>query len=400
MVDNIFLQLFLILITARIFGELFTLISLPSVLGELFAGVFLGVSILGLIEPNETIKILAELGILLLLFDIGMETDVARLKKSGTSAFIVALFGALVPFAFGYLLSREVFGLDLMSALFVGGTLTATSIGITLRVLKDINKQGTIVAQVVLGAAVIDDIIGVLLLVFVYDLSVTGEVSFANTLKVFAITTMFFFIAPPTAYMLSKIIYYLGPRAKVAGFMPTIIVSLILVFGYLSHLMGVPEILGSFAAGLALSRRFFLPLGVALREIEHHYFIDYVEKNMRPIIYLFTPIFFVTVGLSLNINVIDFSSLIFWQISLALLVVAVVGKFSGAYLVSGFSARQRLQTGVSMVARGEVGLIFAELGRSQGILDEKVYAILIFVIIVTTIIPPLLLKRMFEADDE
>ena len=158
---NFFLTLFLILIVARILGELFARMGIPSVLGELFAGVLLGSSILGIVEPNEILKILAEIGIILLLFEVGLETDFTRLKNAGMKSTIVAITGVVLPFVFGFGMSYYLFDLAFDISLFIGGTLTATSIGITLRVLKDIHMENTNIAQIVIGAAVIDDIIGV-----------------------------------------------------------------------------------------------------------------------------------------------------------------------------------------------------------------------------------------------
>lgn len=178
------------------------------------------------------------------------------------------------------------------------------------------------------------------------------------------------------------------------GFIPTIIISLILLFSYLSHLSGAPEILGSFAAGVALSRRFFLPFGLGLNKSVD--FIKKVKKCMTPIIQLFTPIFFVMVGLSMNIKVIDFTSLEFWSMGIVFLLIAVLGKYLGAYFITQKCYTNKMLIGISMIPRGEVGLIFAEIGRLNGILTNEIYAVLIFVIIITTVVPPFLLKYLFK----
>jgi len=157
-IHNFFLILFLILVTARILGELFARLGIPSVLGELSAGILLGISGFGLIEVNDVLKVLAEIGILLLLFEIGLETDIQRLKDAGSKAIVVALFGAAFPFIVSAFVAYYLFDLTLIVSLFIGGTLTATSIGITMRVLKDLQKEHSHVAQIVIGAAVIDDI--------------------------------------------------------------------------------------------------------------------------------------------------------------------------------------------------------------------------------------------------
>lgn len=393
---DFFLILFLILIVARILGEVFARFGIPSVLGELFAGVLLGSSILGIIEPNEILKILAEIGIILLLFEVGIETDFTRLKNAGTKSLVVAILGVILPLSFGLLTSYYLFGLAFDISLFIGGTLTATSIGITLRVLRDIHMENTNIAQIVIGAAVIDDIIGIILLVFIYDFSISHEANFKHTLSVAGMVLMFLVLAPILAKTLSFLIHKFHGRHLVPGYIPTIIISLILLFAYLSHMVGAPAILGSFAAGVALSRRFFLPFGAFLNANE--ILLDEVRKNMTPIIQIFTPIFFVMVGLSMDLRVIDFASPSFWIMGLSFVSIAFITKFIGAFFIIQSCARNNALIGISMIPRGEVGLIFAEMGRVNGILPNEIYAMLIFVIIATTVIPPFLLKKYFKGE--
>jgi len=393
-VHNFFLILFLILVTARILGELFARLGIPSVLGELSAGILLGVSGFGLIEVNDILKVLAEIGILLLLFEIGLDTDIQRLKEAGPKAIIVALFGAVFPFTISAIVAYYVFDLTLVVSLFIGGTMTATSIGITMRVLKDLNKEHSDIAQIVIGAAVIDDVLGVIILVFIYDYAVMQELSVSNTLNTTIFILLFLTLAPIFANFISKFMKEADQHQKVPGFIPTIIISLIALFAYISHLFGAPEILGSFAAGIALSRRFILPFGMGLRNDE--VYLEKIKNAITPIAQMFTPIFFVMVGLSMNLRVIDFTSTKFWSLALVFLLIAVVGKYMGAFLLRKTSALNKALIGISMIPRGEVGLIFAEVGRMNGILDNEIYAVLIFVIIVTTVAPPFLLKWLFK----
>jgi len=395
---NFFLILFLILISARILGELFARIGIPSVLGELSAGILLGVSGLGIIEVNDVIKVLAEIGILLLLFEIGLDTDIQRLKNAGSKSIVVALFGAIVPFSLSWLVAYYVFDLSMVVSLFIGGTLTATSIGITMRVLKDLQKEHSSVAQIVIGAAVIDDILGVIVLVFIYDFATSQEVSMTNTLNTTLFILTFIILAPIIAHVLSHFMKVFDEHKKIPGLIPTIIISLISFFAYLSHLVGAPEILGAFAAGIALSRRFILPFGMGLRHDE--IFLDKVKKSIEPIAQMFTPIFFVMVGLSMNLRVIDFASIQFWSLALVFLVIAVFGKYIGAIVLAKITTIKKSLIGISMIPRGEVGLIFAEVGRVNGILNNEIYAVLIFVIIVTTVVPVFLLKWLFKYDKE
>jgi len=389
---DFFLYLLIILLTARVFAELATRLQAPSVIGELFAGVVLGPSLLGWIEPVEAIKLMAEIGIILLLFEVGLETDVKRLARTGLKSFVVAIAGFVLPLVFGFVLGYWVLELSLLVSLFIGGTLTATSIGITVRVLSDLKRQQTPEGQIVLGAAVLDDVMGVVLLALLYEFSIGGGVSLINAGKVLLFVGAFFVLAPVAAKLISLIIKHFDEVSVVHGLLPTTIVSLVLFFAWLAHALGAPELLGGFAAGLALSRRFFLPLGIALHNDER--FAHRIEDQMKPIVHLFTPIFFVFVGLSLNLREIDWGSPFIWKFSLILLIAAIVGKFVGAFLIRE-SWAARWVIGMAMVPRGEVGLIFAELGRVSGIFNNEIYAGMVMVIALTTLLPPFLMKWFY-----
>lgn len=388
-----FLYLLIILVTARLFAEITVRLGAPAVIGELSAGIVLGPSLLGWLEPGEVLKHLAEIGILLLLFEVGLETDVRKLLRTGKSSVVVALGGFFIPFLLGFLLAHQLFALPLLVSLFIGGALTATSIGITVRVLSDLKQRNSREGQIVLGAAVLDDVLGVVLLALLYEFSIAGGISLANTSKVLAFIILFFILAPIAAKAISLLIKHFDDISDIPGLIPTAMVSLVLLFAWLAHKMGAPELLGGFAAGLALSRRFFLPFGIALRTEPD--FSHRIENQMRPVIQLFTPIFFVMVGLSLNLKEIDWSSTFIWSFSALFLLVAVIGKFSGA-LMTGKSLRKRVIIGVAMVPRGEVGLIFAELGRTSGIFNNEVYAGMIIVIAFTTLLPPFLMKALYR----
>ncbi len=390
--STFFLYLLIILLTARLFAEIAVRLGAPSVIGELMAGVVLGPSLLGVLEPNEVLKLLAEIGIILLLFEVGLETDARQLMKTGKQSSIVAIAGFFAPFLLGFGMAYYMFHLELLVSLFIGGTLTATSIGITIRVLSDLKRQQNKEGQIVLGAAVLDDVMGVVLLAILYEFSVAGGVSLINASKVLIFVSLFFVLAPMAARFMSMLIRRFDSVSEIPGLIPTSIVSLVLFFAWLAHAVGAPELLGGFAAGLALSRRFFLPFGVALKTDTD--FSGRIETQMRPIIQLFTPIFFVMVGLSLNLREIDWTSPFIWLFSLIFLIVAIAGKLLGSLLIRE-SWPMRTIIGLAMVPRGEVGLIFAELGRVSGIFDNEVYAGMVIVIALTTIMPPLLMKWFY-----
>ena len=387
-----FLYLLIILLTARIFAEIASRWGAPIVIGELFAGVVLGPSLFGWIEPVEAIRLMAEIGIILLLFEVGLGTDIKRLVSTGFKSFIVAFAGFLFPLIFGFILSYYVFLQSYLVSLFIAGTLTATSIGITVRVLTDLNIQNSREGQIVLGAAVLDDILGVVLLALLYEFSLGGGVSLLNASKVLVFVGAFFILAPIAAKFISLIIKRYHDLSLVPGLLPTTVVSLVLFFAWFAHALGAPELLGGFAAGLALSRRFFLPLGIALHT--DHHFAQRIEDQMKPIVHLFTPIFFVYVGLSLNLRNIDWDSPFIWMFSLTMLLMAIIGKVLGAlFITEKWSSRCLI--GLSMVPRGEVGLIFAELGRVSNIFTNEIYAGIIIVIAFSTLLPPFLLKWFY-----
>jgi Kef-type K+ transport system membrane component KefB len=229
-------------------------------------------------------------------------------------------------------------------------------------------------------------------LALLYEFSIGGGVSLLNAGKVLMFVGAFFILAPVAAKLISLIIKRYDAVSGIPGLLPTTIVSLVLFFAWLAHALGAPEMLGGFAAGLALSRRFFLPLGIALHTEER--FAHRVEDQMKPIVHLFTPIFFVYVGLSLNLREIDWGSSFIWGFSLSLLVAAIAGKIVGAFLIKE-PWLARWVIGLAMIPRGEVGLIFAELGRVSGIFSHEVYAGMVMVIALTTLLPPFIMKWFY-----
>ena len=389
-----FIQLADILVAARIAAEVATHLGAPSVIGELTAGIILGPSILGWIEPTEVIRLLAEIGILLLLFEVGLDTDIGRLAKSGGRSVVVALGGFVIPFLAGFFASRLLFGFDLLLALFIGGTLTATSIGVTVRILRDVDRQHSREGEIVLGAAVIDDVLGVMLLALLYEFSQTGDFSAENLIRVALLIGVFFAIAPLAAKVISALIGRYDRATEMPGLVATLIVSLVMLFAWLAHIVGAPELLGGFTAGLALSRRFMLPFGISLARDQS--LADHVERDMKPITQLFTPIFFVTVGLSLNLHEVDWTSAFIWVFSLTVGLVAIAGKVAGGFLLVCEHWLTRSAVGISMVPRGEVGLIFAELGRTAGILEGEAYAAMVLIIAYTTLFSPFWIKLFYK----
>jgi Kef-type K+ transport system membrane component KefB len=391
-----FINIVIILLTARVFAEIASRINIPPVVGELLAGVVLGPSLLGWIAPDDTLRMLAEIGIIMLLFEVGLDTDISKLVKAGSKAVIVAFSGFFLPFLLGFTVSFYIFQQATLVSLFVGGTLTATSIGITVRVLRDLNRKSCHEAQIVLGAAVIDDVLGVVLLSLLYEFSTGGGINLANTSRVLIFIGVFFLVAPVLAKSISLLIKRFEGVSEIPGMIPVTMVSLVLFFAWLAYTIGAPELMGGFAAGLALSRRFFLPFGIAISNDPK--FAVRIESQMQPIIQLFTPIFFVMVGLSLDLSAIDWTVSFIWFFFLSMLLIAIFSKLSGAILLP-LPLVERIAIGIAMVPRGEVGLIFAELGRAAGILDNNLYAGIVMVIAVTTIMSPIFLKWYYKKNN-
>ncbi|MBT8435613.1 MAG: cation:proton antiporter [Gammaproteobacteria bacterium] len=382
-----------ILIAARIMGEVVARFGIPSVIGEIVAGIILGPSMFGLIEAEGLIWVLAEIGIILLLFQIGLETDLSKLVKSGTKSVVVAITGFIVPFVTCFALSYYWFGLDQIVSLLIAGTMTATSIGITMRTLSDLGRGQSREGRIILGAAVLDDIMGVLLLAILFNFITSGSVDIGGAARILLFMVVFFLIAPAMAKSISFIIHRWEKVSGIPGMIPTTVVSLVLFLAWISHAVGIPELLGGFATGLALSRRFFLPFGVALKADPK--FSKRVNKQMQPIIQLFTPIFFAAVGLSLDLSSLDWSSLFFWIFSLSLAAVAILSKIFAGLLIRERLA-QRVIIGMSMVPRGEVGLVFAEIGRHTGLFNTEIYTTVVIVIAYTTLFTPFWLRLFYK----
>jgi Kef-type K+ transport system membrane component KefB len=378
---------------ARVMGELAVYLRIPAVIGEILAGIILGPTLLGFAEAGGLIQILAEIGIILLLFQVGLDTDVGELAKAGRKSVIVATTGFILPFGSCFALSYYLFSLDFLVSCMVAGTMTATSIGITMRTLSDLGRGHSHEGHIILGAAVLDDIMGVLLLAILYDFVTTGGFDPAGTARILLFMAIFFMIAPAMAKSISYVIHRWESFSEIPGIVPTSIVSLVLFLAWLSHAIGIPELLGGFATGLALSRRFFLPFGVALKANPE--FSRHVSEQMKPIINLFTPIFFAVVGLSLDLSSLHWDSTFFWAFSISLVAVAVLSKAAGAMLISEPFVR-RVAIGISMVPRGEVGLIFSQLGLLTGLFDAEIYTTVVLVVAYTTLFTPFWLRLFYQ----
>ena len=391
-ISLVFLVIITMLIVGKMFGEFAERSGQPAVLGELIAGVILGSSVLGVIPAAgplyEVVHVLAEVGVAILLFEIGLETDLKAMTRVGKSASGVALIGVFLPFALGFgywyyfnpSIGAHPPGIDFwVVAIFVGATLTATSVGITARVLSDLNRMHTSEARIIIGAAVIDDVLGIVILAVVSGLAGGAAVTLGYVSKTLLFAVGFLVLAVVIGNRFAPALFDVVDKMRVRGSLLVAAFCFALGVAALADLAGSALIIGAFAAGLVLSRT--------------NQF-DAVVERIEPVADVFTPIFFVSVGAPVNVGLFlptasdfDLNVLV---VGLILTAIAIVGK-----LLAGLAVRRKdtskLLVGVGMVPRGEVGLIFAAIGLTAGILSGATYsAILIMVILSTFVVPPVL----------
>lgn len=369
---QLLLILAVILIVAKAAGELMERIGQPAVLGEMIGGLILGPSLLGIVRPTDpVIHVLAELGVIILLFGIGLETDLRKLLKAGGAAAMVALVGVVLPFGFGYGLG-VLFGLESLESLIIGAAMTATSVGITARVLADLGQLDTAEGQVILGAAVIDDVVGLIILALVAVVAAGGALTPGGV----AISTFAAFGFIAAAVIIGNLI--LPPLLMRVAKKPEIPVIIALAAAFLFSSMadrfGSATIIGAFSAGLVLART------PQAHDIEH---------GVSRIALLFVPIFFVSVGAAVDVK--SFADPRVLMLGGALIVAGAAGKFIAGFFAFGSNAR-RAVVGAGMIPRGEVGLIFAQTGLLTGALSQSLFNALAMMVIGTTFMAPPLLR--------
>jgi Kef-type K+ transport system membrane component KefB len=377
-----------VLVAARLLGTAARAIGQPPVLGELLAGVILGASALGLVDLSDqhaqqtaVLLFLQEVGVVLLLFEIGLETDLVQLLRAGASSTAVAVAGVILPFFGGYFVCRG-FGLPEKECIMVGAALTATSVGITARVLNDLGRLHEPESQIVLGAAVIDDILGLIILAVVSGLA-DGRAP--SAVQVAAITAAAFgfllgvlvvgsLLVPPLSRWLAGM--------KAPGMLTTFAFLLTFGLAWGAEMVGLASIIGSFAAGLLLRRT----------PQAHD-----IEKAVVPLGHFFVPIFFVVVGASVDVRTFVPHNQAGWTmlaLGVILIVVAVLGKFVAGYVPFWFRGSKAV-IGVGMMPRGEVGLIFAQMGLLKGVIEKPLFSAITLMVLVTTFLAPPLLRWLF-----
>jgi Kef-type K+ transport system membrane component KefB len=394
-----FLILVAILLVGKFSGELAERVGQPAVLGELLGGVIVGGSMLGIVPTSagdpmaETIHLFAEVGVVILLFEVGLETDLKEMFRVGPAAAAVAAVGVVAPFVLGAAywyfanpdLGAHPEGVSLTKvAVFVGATLTATSVGITARVLTDLDQMRTREARTIIGAAVIDDVLGLVMLALVVGLAAGSAVSLGIVAWTLVKAVGFLVLAVIIGNYIGPHLFDFVDRLRVRGVLLVVAFCFALILAALADLSDSAMIIGSFAAGLILSST--------------NQF-DLVVERIEPVADIFTPIFFVSVGAAVNVRLIlpwteDFNTGVL-VIGGVLTAIAIVGKIVAGWAVP-WENMNRLAVGVGMIPRGEVGLIFADIGRRSGILSEPVFSAILIMVMVSTFITPPLLKWIFH----
>ncbi|MFO0941387.1 MAG: cation:proton antiporter [Pirellulales bacterium] len=371
------------LIAAKIFGAIAKRVGQPAVLGEMVAGVILGGSLLHWVDPHvQYMHVLSELGVIILLFEIGMETDLKKLLQVGAQSMVTAAVGVIAPFVLGYLVCWWL-GTESLVAVVVAASLTATSVGITARVLSDLNRLDDAESRIIIGAAVFDDIIGLIILAVVTRLTEGQALTVGNVAWISVAAFGFLAITVVAGGWLVPYLVRAASKLDLPGTPTMLGVILALGLAWLAAVCGSAMIIGAFAAGLLLRQT------PKAEEIEH---------GVAELGHFFIPIFFVSVGAAVDVSVLNplqsenYSTL---MIAGLLIVVAVVGKYVAGYAPFWFKGNKQV-IGVGMIPRGEVGLIFAQMGLSTGVFDDRMFGAVTIMVMVTTFVAPPWLKTLLH----
>lgn len=418
----VLMTLVVIYFTSKLGGELSKRLNLPPVLGELIGGVVVGVSALHLLmfpensaaatdsvimsalqsignldaaavshifeSQSEAISVLAELGVIVLLFEIGLESDLRELSKVGYQAAVVAVIGVTVPFILGTVGLIAIFHSPVIPAIFAGAALTATSIGITSKVLSELGQLKSTEGQIIVGAAVIDDVLGIIVLAVVASLAKTGEVDLLNVVYLIVSASTFLLGSIFLGKFFNSSFVAISEKLQTRGALLIPAFTFALVMALLANIIHLEAILGAFAAGLVLD------------ETDQRKELD---QQVMPIADILVPIFFVTVGAKADLAVLNpmvvenREGLI---IAAFLIVAAIIGKMVSGWAVFGKPGINRMAIGVGMIPRGEVGLVFAGIGSASGVLDKPLEAAIIVMVILTTLLAPPFLQWTFKGEAE
>ncbi len=381
-------DLSIIIITAKCFGLLARKFKMPQVVGEIIAGLLIGPSLLKWVHPSDFISYMAEIGVVLLMFSAGLETSIPQLKKTGIKATIIACSGVFVPLIMGTILYMCFYGFEpfgspgFLKAVFIGTILTATSVSITVQVLKELGKLTEETGTTILSAAIIDDVIGILVLTVVI-----GFKDPSNKISDVILRTVGFFVfAIVVGIILFKVLKKVDEKHPHTQRIPIIGLALALAMSYVADkYFGIADITGAYVAGIILS---------SLDDSQ------YIDRKMDVNSYMiFGPVFFASIGLQTDIRSLDTTILMF---SFGFVVVGLVAKIIGCGAVgwlTGFKGKNALKIGIGMMTRGEVALIVAKRGLEADMIESKFFTSVILLIITSSILTPILLKLLYKDDD-
>lgn len=379
----------MIILFAKFFGLVARKLKAPQVAGEIVAGILIGPTLLNLVQPTDFLSEMAELGVILLMFGAGLETNLDQLKKSGIKATLIACAGVFVPLVCGALLYMGFYGFapvgspEFVKALFVGTILTATSVSITVQVLKELGKISTEVGMTIMSAAIIDDVIGILVLTAVIGMKDPTS----NIALVAGKTVAFFVLVVIVGVIVYQIMKKIDERYPHTRRIPIISIAIAFILSYVADVyFGVADITGAFCAGVILS---------SLKDS------DYIERRVDINSYtFFGPVFFASIGLQTNLRTLDATILIF---SIAFVAAGLLTKIIGCGAMSGicgYKGTDKLKIGIGMMTRGEVALIVSQRGLKAGIIGSEYFTAVILLIIVSSLLTPILLKAVFAKDQK
>ncbi|EJO5349331.1 cation:proton antiporter [Clostridium botulinum] len=382
------LDLALILVSTKVLGIITKKLHMPQVVGALLAGLILGPCVLNIVHETDFIAKMAELGVIILMFSAGLQTDLKELKKCGRASLVIAILGTVVPLLGGYFVSAVFFDsngiFDITSKafiknFFIGVILTATSVSITVETLQELGRMKTRSGTAILGAAIIDDILGIIILTMVTSSTNNSTGISLVLLKIVA----FFILAAISGIVFHKIFNRLYKRYGNRSGISVITFSFCLIMAFVAeHFFGVADITGAFIAGVIISNTSFN---------------KYVEKKFEVISYmLLSPIFFASIGLNTTITNMNNKMRLF---TIALLLIAILAKIIGCFIGSKmfkYTSAESLRIGVGMISRGEVALIIAKKGSALGLIEAEFFGPIVLVVIITTLITPILLKLVYS----
>lgn len=381
---DVFRDLAIIIVAAKLFGLLARKCKAPQVVGEIIAGLVVGPSILGFVQQTDFLSEMAGIGVVLLMFTAGLETDMKELKRTGVVAFFVALLGVLVPLVLGTVLYMCFYGFSplgsekFIKAVFIGTIMTATSVSITVQSLRELGKLSGKVGTTIVSAAIIDDVMGIVVLTFVVGMKGEG----ANIWLILVKTAAFFVLSVVLGYVIYRIFKVLDAKYPHTRRIPILGLAFCLAMAYVAEkYFGIADITGAYIAGVILC---------SVRDSK--YIAEKLDVNSYM---LFGPIFFASIGIKTDISDFSFDILVF---SIAFVLVAMLGKIIGCSLVAkaaGFNSIDSLKVGVGMMTRGEVALIVSQKGLSVGLLSSVYFTSVILLIIISSVVTPLLLKLLY-----